>query len=152
MLSLMVASSGMMFSLVPACSEPTVSTALSSGETSRETIVCSRITVAAAITTGSIEVCGCEPCEPRPNSVTCRLSPADRITPARYVTVPAGPTITCWPRITSGRGSFAPSQSATIAFAPCAVSSPGWNTTSTVPRHASRASASTRAAPSIQAT
>ena len=69
MLSLMVASSGMMFSLVPACSEPTVSTALSSGEISRETMVCRRSTVEAAITTGSIEVCGCEPCEPRPNSL-----------------------------------------------------------------------------------
>src|SRR3546814_1340083 len=37
----------------------------------RETMVCRRRTVEAAITTGSIEVCGCEPWEPRPCRVTC---------------------------------------------------------------------------------
>jgi hypothetical protein len=73
----------MMFSLLPACNEPMVRTALSSGATSRETMVCRRSTVAAAITTGSIDVCGCDPCEPRPNSFTLRLSAADRITPGR---------------------------------------------------------------------
>jgi hypothetical protein len=49
------ASSGMMLLFVPAASLPTVTTAKSLGETSRETIVCSRITVDAAITTGSID-------------------------------------------------------------------------------------------------
>jgi hypothetical protein len=39
---------------VPACSDPIVTTAESVGATSRETIVCSRITVAAAIITGSM--------------------------------------------------------------------------------------------------
>jgi hypothetical protein len=38
MLRFSVALSGMMFSLLPACSAPMVSTALSSGEISRETI------------------------------------------------------------------------------------------------------------------
>ena len=83
MFSLIVASSGMMFSLVPACSEPIVSTAGSVGAISRETMVCSRSVVAAAMITGSIEVCGCEPCEPRPNSLIFRLSPADSVTPGR---------------------------------------------------------------------
>ncbi len=83
MLSLRVASSGMMFSLTPACSEPMVSTALSVGAISRDTMVCSRIAVAAAMTTGSMEVCGCEPWAPRPKSLTLRLSPADRMTPLR---------------------------------------------------------------------
>jgi hypothetical protein len=35
------------------------------------------------MTTGSIEVCGWDPCEPSPNSFTLRLSAADRITPGR---------------------------------------------------------------------
>src|SRR3546814_14086944 len=37
----------------------------------RETMVCRRRTGEAAITTGSIEVCCCEPWEPRPRRVTC---------------------------------------------------------------------------------
>lgn len=45
---------------------PMVSTAVSVAGTSRETTVCSRITVAAAITTGSTETSGREPCAPRP--------------------------------------------------------------------------------------
>ena len=72
--SLMIASSGMTFSLVPACSAPMVTTAASVAASSRETMVCSRITVAAAITTGSMLACGIEPCAPRPNSRICRLS------------------------------------------------------------------------------
>src|SRR5574337_318158 len=43
-LSLMMASSGITFSLVPACSAPTVTTAASVAATSRDTIVCSRST------------------------------------------------------------------------------------------------------------
>ena len=52
--SLMSASSGMTFSFVPACSAPTVTTAASVAAISRETMVCRRSTVAAAITTGSM--------------------------------------------------------------------------------------------------
>src|SRR6185437_15122010 len=40
--------------LVPACSAPIVTTADCAGATSRETIVCRRSTVAAAMTTGSM--------------------------------------------------------------------------------------------------
>jgi len=49
----MSASSGMTFSFSPACSTPTVTKAALVAATSRETIVCSRITVAAAITADS---------------------------------------------------------------------------------------------------
>jgi len=57
-----------------------VSTALSMGEISRETMVCRRSVVDAAMMTGSMDVCGCEP---RPKSRIFRLSPADRMTPGR---------------------------------------------------------------------
>ena len=56
----------MMFSLLPARSVPTVRTAVSVPAISRDTIVCSRSTVAAAITTGSTVVSGREPCPPLP--------------------------------------------------------------------------------------
>jgi hypothetical protein len=56
----MIASSGMTFSFVPAYSAPTVATAASAAATSRETTVCSHITVAAAITTASMLACGIE--------------------------------------------------------------------------------------------
>ena len=59
--NLMIASSGMTFSFVPACRTPTVTTAESVGATSRETIVCSLITVEAAMTTGSMLASGIEP-------------------------------------------------------------------------------------------
>jgi hypothetical protein len=89
-LSLMIASSGITFSFVPAWSEPTVTTADSAAATSRETTVCNRITVAAAITTGSMLACGIEPCAPRPNRRICRLSAAEVIAPVRPATTPAG--------------------------------------------------------------
>ena len=51
----------MMLFLLPASIRPTVTTAVSRGLISRDTTVCKRITVAAAITTGSIVVSGSEP-------------------------------------------------------------------------------------------
>lgn len=63
--------------------DPMVSNALSMGEISRETMVCRRSVVDAAMMTGSMDVCGCVPCEPRPKSRIFRLSPADRMTPGR---------------------------------------------------------------------
>ena len=93
--NLMTASSGMTFSFVPACSDPMVTTAASVAASSRDTIVCSRSTVAAAMTTGSMAACGIDPCAPRPNRRICRLSAADVITPVRPPIAPAGPTITC---------------------------------------------------------
>src|SRR6478736_6265130 len=60
------ASSGIIFSFVPARRAPTVTTAVSSPATSRETTPCNRMTVAAAITTGSTPASGREPWAPRP--------------------------------------------------------------------------------------
>ena len=93
--SLMTASSGITFSFVPACSAPMVTTAGCVGATSRETMVCSRSTVAAAITTGSILACGIEPCAPRPNMRISKLSAAEVITPERVPMLPAGGFMTC---------------------------------------------------------
>ena len=55
----------MMLGRLPACSAPTVTTAVSPPATSRDTTVCSRSTVAAAITTGSTVASGLDPCPPR---------------------------------------------------------------------------------------
>jgi hypothetical protein len=60
------ASSGMMFRFVPARNVPTVTTAGSSGLTSRETIVWSVTTVRAAMTIGSMVRCGIAPWPPFP--------------------------------------------------------------------------------------
>lgn len=124
-LSLMTASSGITFSLVPACNAPTVTAAGSSGPTSRDTTVCRRITVAAAMTTGSMLACGIDPCAPRPNRRICRLSAATVMAPARPPMSPAGPTITCWPSTMPGLGKRANSPSPGMARAPSAVSSAG---------------------------
>ena len=88
-----------------------------------------------------------EPCAPRPNRRICRLSAADVIGPALPATVPAGPTMTCWPSTTAGSGKRSSRPSSIMARAPSAVSSPGWKTAISVPRHASRACASSAAAP-----
>ena len=79
----------------PAWTEPTVTTATSRGSTSRETIVCSRMMVAAAITTGSMVACGREPWPPRPRSVTVRPSEAAICVPGRTPNTPAGSGVTC---------------------------------------------------------
>lgn len=90
--------------VVPAWSEPTVTTAASSAAISRETIVWRRRTVAAAMTTGSTLDSGIEPWAPRPKSRTSRPSAAACVVPGRYPIVPAGPGMTCWPRMTCGLG------------------------------------------------
>ena len=81
---------GITLSLVPAWSAPTVTTADCAGATSRDTIVCRRRTVAAAITTGSMLASGIEPWAPRPNIRISRLSAAEVITPERVPMLPAG--------------------------------------------------------------
>ena len=85
-----VATAGMMLLFVPACNEPTVTTARSCGCTSRETSVCNRITMAAAVTTGSIVDCGRDPWPPRPWMVTVMLSAPAIAGPAVRLTTPAG--------------------------------------------------------------
>ena len=53
----------------PACSVPTVTTAVCSGPTLRETMVCRAITMPEAATTGSAERCGKAPWPPTPVTV-----------------------------------------------------------------------------------
>jgi hypothetical protein len=52
-------------------------------------MVCSRITIIAASTTGSTAACGMEPCAPRPCTVMRMLSAAESAAPARVPTRPA---------------------------------------------------------------
>lgn len=118
----------MMLALAPAASEPTVSTANSPGSTSRETTVCRRKTIDDANTTGSTAVCGIDPCAPRPWIVILSESPAESTGPATVPIVPAAVGMTCWLSARSGCGTRSSRPSSTIARAPAAVSSPGWNT------------------------
>lgn len=53
-------------SVVPARRGPMMTTASSVGTTVREMMIWSLSTAVAAITTGSMLVCGIEPCAPRP--------------------------------------------------------------------------------------
>ena len=62
---------------------PTVMTAASNGETSRETIVCSASTVRAAMTTGSTVASGRAPWPPAPKIVMRTMSLLLSIGPAR---------------------------------------------------------------------
>ena len=104
------------------------------------------------MTTGSMLACGIDPCAPRPNKRICRLSAAEVITPVRPATVPAGPTMTCCPRTTSGFAKRANKPSSIIACAPSAVSSAGWKTAIRVPFHRSRACANNVATPTNHVT
>ena len=108
----------MMFALVPALRAPTVTTAVSVPATSRETRVCSRITVAAAMTTGSTVASGRDPCPPAPWRVTLSESDAANAGPLRRPSMPAGIGATCWPSTTSGRGTRVNRSSSTIDLRP----------------------------------
>jgi hypothetical protein len=81
-------SSGMMLCLVPPWIEPTVTTAGSVGLTSRLTSVCRSRTSLAAMTTGSMVVCGWAPWPPLPRSVTSTLSTLASAGPSRDASVP----------------------------------------------------------------
>ena len=138
--------------LVPARTLPTVSTANSPGVSSRDTIICSRITIIAASTTGSMAACGMDPCAPRPNTVMRMLSAADRNGPGWVPSRPAGKASTCWASATSGVATRSASPSSTMRRAPSPSSSAGWNNATTVPDQCARPSASSCAAPRRQAT
>jgi hypothetical protein len=64
--------SGMMFDALPPWMLPTVTTAGSTGLFSRDTMVCRPSTMRAAITTGSIALCGNAPWPPLPYTVMSR--------------------------------------------------------------------------------
>lgn len=151
-LSSRTARSGMTLGPLPAWMLPTVTTAGVVAASSRETTVCSRTTTDAAITTGSTDAWGAEPCAPRPCTVTRRLSAADRKDPERVPTYPAGYGSTCWARTTSGRGDLSVRPSSTMARAPAPFSSEGWKRATKVPRQSSRCPASNRAHPTREVT
>ncbi len=111
-----------------------------------------RITVAAAMTTGSMVECGREPCPPRPCSTTCSPSDADICGPGRTPITPAGSGVTCCPMTTSGRGKRSRAPSSSIARAPAPNSSAGWITTTRVPDHSFLVRASSSTAPIIAVT
>jgi len=121
--------------VVPAWLLPTVSTAVWPGAISRDTTVCSRTTIMAASTTGSMVFCGMEPWPPRPYTVILMLSAADKKGPERVPAVQATPRRTCWARATSGAGMRVSRPSSTIPWAPSPASSAGWNNASRVPFH-----------------
>jgi len=98
-------------------------------------MVCSRTTIMAAITTGSMEFCGRAPWEPRPYTVTLMLSSVAMNGPERVATVPAMPGSRCWARATSGAGMRLSRPSSTMPWAPSPVSSAGWNSAISVPFH-----------------
>ena len=138
----------MMLFFSPAWIEPTVTTAISRGSISRDTTVCRRMTVAEAITTGSIVACGREPWPPRPSRRTVSPSEAAICVPGRTPIVPAGSGVRCWPSTMSGFGNRSSTPSAIIACAPAPYSSAGWKTATTVPAHSSRVATSRSSAPS----
>jgi hypothetical protein len=135
MLSCRTAWSGITLLLVPACTLPTVRTAVSPGVTSRETTVCSRTMIMAASTTGSMQSWGRAPWPPRPYTVTLMLSSVAMKSPDRVPAVPAIPGSRCWVRATSGIGMRLNSPPPTMPWAPSPVSSAGWNSAIRVPLH-----------------
>ncbi|MCO5556213.1 hypothetical protein L7F22_009759 [Adiantum nelumboides] len=82
--------SGMTLRRVPAATTPTVSTTGSNMSKRRVTIVCRAVIISAAAAIGSRAVCGLEPWPPAPCTTTSSACEADRNTPGRVVTSPAG--------------------------------------------------------------
>ena len=149
MFSFSVAWSGITFAESPACTEPTVTTAKVPGASSRETIVCRRVTAAHAVTTGSLARCGIEPWLPEPGTVTVTVVAVESTGPAAAPTAPPGSVVsTCWASATSTSGILSASPSSTMARAPAARSSPGWKTATIRPCQASGCSTRARTAPS----
>ena len=114
---------------------PAVTTAISPGGVSRDTMVCSRTMIMAASTTGSMVCCGMAPWPPFPYTVTLMLSSVAMKGLERVLTVPAMPGSTCWVRATSGAGMRLNRPSSTMPWAPSPVSSAGWKSGSRVPVH-----------------
>ena len=71
-------------------------TAWSIGLTLRLTIVCSAMMISAAVTSGSIERCGAEACEPRPLMRIVKLSSLAMMPPTLVWNVPSGISDALW--------------------------------------------------------
>ncbi|CAB4757968.1 unannotated protein [freshwater metagenome] len=120
------------------------------GSTDRATIVCSASTISAAMTIGSISMCGRAAWPPRPVTAISKLSSLAMMPPDRVWMCPASiPGQLCRPNMAS-IGKRASSPSASIAFAPRPCSSAGWKTKRTVPSNPP-SSARRAAAPSTMA-
>lgn len=75
---------------MPEWIDPTVTTAVSAGAISRATMLCSRVTMVAASTTGSTLSWGMEPWEPFPKTFTRMEAAAVKKAPEVLPTCPAG--------------------------------------------------------------
>ncbi|MNS85269.1 hypothetical protein D3C72_1191300 [compost metagenome] len=69
---------------------PMVTTAISLGSISRDTMVCKASTMLAAATIGSTATCGIAPCPPTPLTVSTTVSDELYITPERKPKCPVG--------------------------------------------------------------
>ena len=123
---------------VPFCElvtkDPTVTTAGSSGFTSRLTMVCRRITIEAASTTGSLVSLGKPPCPPIPRTKISKCAAQAIVGPFRMPTVPPGRVgLQCQAKARSGRGNRSYKPSFSIFRAPSPLSSPNWLTITAVP-------------------
>ena len=135
MLRAMVAESGITLATVPACSVPTVTTAICRGSTLRATTLCSAITMLPAMSTGSTVKCGRAAWPPRPWMVMCAVSLAAMKGPLPKPKLPVvRPGLLCRPNMAShGKRSNNPSSIMRCAPLFWPASSAGWNTTCTVP-------------------
>ena len=115
---------GMTLNAVPPWMLPTVTTAESSGEISRETTDCSDSTIRAAARMGSAASCGIAPCPPRPSISIEKLSTAAISAPRLIPTRPTGIGLRGWRPSVPATPSSAPS--ATQDSAPPCPSSAGW--------------------------
>ena len=147
-----VAVSGITLSVVPLSILPTVMTADSCGGVLRLTRVCSASTISAAIGTGSMVSCGMAPWPPLPVILISNSSAEASSGPVRLANTPAGMLgEMCSANAASGLG-LSSRPSASMYFAPCQPSSPGWNMKTTVPFSLSRWAHRARAAPASMAT
>lgn len=128
----------------------TLTTNVSPGFVSRDTIDCSAVTICAAAYTGSTDRCGIPACPAFPITRSSKKSAPERNGPGTATTVPYGAIDSTCATSTMSTPSIAPS--AIIRSAPARISSAGWKQNRTVPPSSSLSSVSTVEAPSAAAT
>ena len=106
-----------------------VTTPASTGSTLRATMDCSAETICAAITIGSLPLCGMAPCAPLPVTVMVMLATAAMTGPTFQANCPAGRLGQLWMPKTRFMGKRSNSPSFTIASPPPKFSSAGWKIT-----------------------
>ena len=118
---------------LPACIEHRLTTAVSIGETLRETIDCTAVMMWPATTTGSTVRWGCAPWPPRPSIAISTRSAAAIAAPGVSPILPAGSAGQLCSANTCSHGKRSKSPSSIISRAPAKPSSPGWKIRFTVP-------------------